>query len=345
MSKKIAVIGAGAIGASIAADFIDAGQDVIVIDQWPEHIDAMKKDGLRVTMSDKDLTVPVKAYHLCDISTLNPQLDIVLCGAKSYDTAWMASLMKQYLKPDGVFIGLQNGMNEETTSALLGAERVVGCVLELSAEVFTPGVVQRNTTRAGTWIALGELHGRITPRLKDLEQLFSCATKVTLTTNILGAKWTKLINSSMILAPFGMIGMQSWQATEIPEVVRLCIRLGRETLDVGTALGYTIEPIFGLTAEEFGNSTDEILEKLLKTILGHLGKNTKKARGVVLQDLLKGRHTETANLNGYIARRGREAQVPTPANDAVAEILRQIESGALQPEIGNLARVEQLIGR
>ncbi len=342
MQKKIAVLGAGAIGASIGADLTHAGYDVTIIDQWPAHVEAMKADGLRVMMADEDVYTHVRACHICDVSTLNEAFDIVLLGAKSYDTRWMVELIKPRLKTDGFVVGMQNGMNDDDIASIVGVTRVIGCVVELSAEIFTPGVVQRNTARSGTWFAFGELHGRMTARLRELETIMRHATKVSLTTNIHGAKWTKLINSSMILAPFGMLGMQSWQATAIPEVVKLCIRLGRETLNVGTANGYTIEPIFGLTAEEFAVSTDEILEKLLKTILGHLGKNTKKARGVVLQDFVKGRLTETDYLSGLVVRKGREAGVPTPANAAVVEICRRIQRGQLTPDASNLALAERM---
>lgn len=343
MDQQIAVLGAGAIGGCVGADLTRAGYDVVLIDQWPAHVEAMKANGLRVVMADEERHAPVRACHLCDVCALNRQFDIALLGVKSYDSRWTAELIKPYLKPDGVVVGMQNGMNDESLASIVGASRVIGCVVELSAEVFTPGVVQRNTTNEGTWFALGELHGRITPRLRELEQIMSCATRVSLTTNIWGAKWTKLINSSMILAPFGVLGLQSWQATEIPEVVKLCIRLGRETMAVGAALGYTIEPIFGLSAEEFAVSTDEILEKLLRTILTHLGKNTRKARGVVLQDFLKGRYSETDYLSGLVVKKGREAGVPTPANEAVTQITRQIQLGALKPDRSNLALLEKMI--
>ena len=38
----------------------------------------------------------------------------MLLAGKSYDTAWMAQLIRPYLRPDGVLVGFQNGMNEET---------------------------------------------------------------------------------------------------------------------------------------------------------------------------------------------------------------------------------------
>ena len=343
MEKRLAVLGAGAIGGSIGADLEHAGHDVVIIDQWPAHIEAMKADGLRVVMPDEQMHVAVRAYHLCEVCTLNREFDIVILAAKSYDTAWMTEFIKPYLKPDGAVVGVQNGMNNETIASKVGAGRTVGCAFELSAEVFTPGLIQRNSSHQAAWFGLGELHGEITPRLRELEKIMSNVGRVSLTTNISGAKWSKLINSSMILAPFGMLGMQSWQATEIPEVITLCIRLGRETMAVGAALGLRMEPIFGLTAEEFIGSTDEIVEKLLRTLLEHHGKNLKKVRGVVLQDYLKGRYTETDYLSGLVVKKGKDVGVPTPANAAVTEISRRIQFGELKPDRSNLELLQKML--
>lgn len=54
---RIAVLGAGANGASIGADLIAAGHDVTLIEQWPAHVEAMRSHGLRIAMPDRDLTV------------------------------------------------------------------------------------------------------------------------------------------------------------------------------------------------------------------------------------------------------------------------------------------------
>jgi 2-dehydropantoate 2-reductase len=342
--RKIAVLGAGAIGSSIAADVARAGHDVTVIDQWPAHVDAINARGLTVTMPDGEVHATMKACHLHEVSSLMEPFDLVLMAAKSYDSAWMASMIKPYLTADGSFVGVQNGMNEESHAAIVGGGRVLGCVFELSAELFTPGVVQRNTTHQRTWFGIGEHHGRLTPRLAAVGEILLCAGRVTPTTNIWGGKWSKLINSSMILGPFGILGMRSWEATEIPEVFKLCIRLGRETMAVGAGVGYTIDPIFGMSSDEFMGSNDEIIEKLLRAVLSHHGKDAKKVRGVVLQDFVKGRYTETDHLNGYIAKKGREVGVPTPANDAVTRVAQQIHQGALQPGRSNLAVVEAIIG-
>ena len=68
-TKKIAVLGAGANGASIGADLTKAGLDVVLIDQWPEHVQAMRTRGLRIEMPEETLHLPVRAYNLCDVCT------------------------------------------------------------------------------------------------------------------------------------------------------------------------------------------------------------------------------------------------------------------------------------
>ncbi|MEI6320326.1 MAG: 2-dehydropantoate 2-reductase [Pseudomonadota bacterium] len=343
MKPRIAVLGGGAIGSSVAADLARIGEDVTLVDQWPAHVEAINANGLRVVMSDDDFTVRLPALHLCDLAAARETYDLVLLAAKGYDTRWMTELIQPYLAEGGMMVGLQNGMGDEDIASIVGRERTLGCVVELSAEVFSPGLVQRNTTRATTWLGFGELDGRTSERLLWLQQLMGCTASVSITGNVSGAKWTKLVNSSMILSVFGMLGLQSWQATDRPEVFRLCIQVGRETVAVGAAAGLRLEPIFGFTSEQFHGSTDETIETLLRAVLGHLGPNARKARGVVLQDYAKGRRTEVQALTGVVVGKGRALGVPTPANAAVLEVNRRIDAGLLQPDPSNVALAEALI--
>ena len=344
MNRKIAVLGVGAIGSCVGADVTRAGYDVVLIDQWPAHVEAMKANGLRVVLPEEELHTPVRAYHLCDVCTLNVQFDIVLMASKSYDSCWLAQFIKPYLKADGVLVSVQNSLNDEWVAPIIGAGRDVGCVVELSGEVFTPGVVQRNTAHQKAWFGLGELTGEITPRLHELEAIMKNVGRVSLTQNIMGAKWTKLISSSMLLGPLGVLGLKLWEATEVPGVLKLLIQCGTESMTVARALGFTIEPIFGLGPEDFAGSTEDVVRKLASTIVLH-GKAGTKVRGVSLQDYLKGRNTETECLNGLIAAKGKQVKVPTPANEAIVQIDRQIRLGALKPDRSNLAHVQKIIDR
>ena len=134
MNRRIAVMGVGAIGSSVGADLVDAGEDVLLVDQWPAHVEAMRADGLRVVMPDCDLQVAVRAMHLCDLAAERPVFDIVFLATKSYDTTWTCHLIAPFLAEDAVFVGLQNGMNDDTIMSIVGRSRTVASVVELSAE-------------------------------------------------------------------------------------------------------------------------------------------------------------------------------------------------------------------
>src|SRR6266446_9964829 len=123
MTQKIAVLGTGANGSCIAASLIDAGRDVVLIDQWPAHVETMRANGLTITMPETEQHVAVRAYHLCDLCTLNATFDVVLLAMKAYDTRWSCELIKPYLAPDGMLIGMQNGMVADVIREVIGPDR------------------------------------------------------------------------------------------------------------------------------------------------------------------------------------------------------------------------------
>src|ERR1700693_5756388 len=90
MGRKIAIVGAGAVGGYAGAHMVQAGEDVTFIDPWPEHVEQMRKHGLRVTHAKDvaEFSVPVRALHVTDAQRLAKEapVDIALVCMKSYDT-------------------------------------------------------------------------------------------------------------------------------------------------------------------------------------------------------------------------------------------------------------------
>lgn len=338
MNKNIAVLGIGAIGSSVGADLTKAGYNVMLIEQWPAHVEAMKASGLHVTIANKEeLHTPVQAAHLCEVCSLHRQFDTVFLASKSYDSLWLTQFIKPYLKSDGVLVSMQNSMNDEWIAPIIGYERDIACCLELSAEMFQPGRIKRNTDHVTTKFVVGELHGRITPRLQEVAQILSHVGRTEVSSNIWGAKWSKLVVNTMSMEIDAILGIPMWELQD-PKLLGLCIRLGKETMRVGNALGYVMEPIIGLTAQDFMGAEEEVLKRILMKMLIDLGKT---ARSCVLQDLLKGRPTEAGDyLNGLVVKKGREAGIPTPLNEAIVTLIKQMEEGKLKPDPANRRLLE-----
>src|SRR5258705_10526049 len=59
MGRKIAIVGAGAVGGYAGAHMGQAGEDVTFIDPWPQHRQALRKDGMRVTPAKELSEFPV----------------------------------------------------------------------------------------------------------------------------------------------------------------------------------------------------------------------------------------------------------------------------------------------
>ncbi|MBI2225559.1 MAG: NAD(P)-binding domain-containing protein [Betaproteobacteria bacterium] len=340
MSRKIAVLGCGAIGSSISADLTKAGYDITVVDQWPAQVEALKSAGLHIQMTDGDVQVPMRACHLCDLASANLEFDIVFLAVKSNDHRWMAEFIKPYLKAGGVLVPTQNGMNDDSIASIIGRGRTVGCAMELSAEIFTPGLVKRNTTHQSTWFAVGEPDGSYTPRVREIESILSHVGRCDVTNNIYGAKWTKLIANTMTMGPFGLLGLGNSEAAALPGMFDLSVKLGRESLAVGAALGYRIEPIFGLRADEFAGSGDENLVTAMKTLLGHVS----RGRTAPIHDHIKGRRSEMEFISGVVSKKGRELGIPTPGNDAVVEIDRQINTHQIKMDRSNFELLKTKVG-
>jgi 2-dehydropantoate 2-reductase len=294
---------------------------------------------VRVQMTDREVHVPVRALHLCDLASANVGFDIVFLAVKSNDHRWLAEFIKPYLKSEGVLVATQNGMNDDSIASIVGRSRTVGCVLELSAEIFTPGLVKRNTTRTTTWFAVGELDGFYTPRVKEIESILSKVGRVEVTNNIYGAKWTKLIANTMTMGPFGLLGLGNRDAAALPGMFDMSVKLGKESLAVGAALGYRMEPIFGLRADEFAGSGEENLVTAMKTLLGHVS----NGRTAPIHDHIKGRKSEMEFISGVVSRKGKELGIPTTHNDAVVEIDRQINTRVIEMDASNFELLKERV--
>jgi len=167
--------------------------------------------------------------------------------------------------------------------------------------------------------------------VREIAAIMGNVGRCDVTGNIYGAKWTKLIANIMTQAPFGLFGLRNYEAMALPGMYDISIRLGRESLAVGNALGYRIEPVFGLRADEFTGSSDDQLVTAMKTLMGHVG----GGRTAPIHDHIKGRRSEMEFIPGLVAKRGRELGIPTPVIDAVVEIDRQINRGELTMDPSN----------
>lgn len=331
-SLRIAVVGTGAVGGSVSADLVNAGLDVTLIDQWPAHVAAMRADGLTINTLGDVRTTAVRAHHLCDVAELRHPFDIVLTGVKTYDTRWVAELIRPLMRADSVLVGLQNGMTIDESAELLGAKRTIGCAMGIAANMPEPGYINREVTPAGTWFAVGTLSGVLTDRLAQLAEVLAPAASVEVTDDIRSAKWMKLIANIPEMLPSALLGVPLLEAATMPGIRPVMDAMSREAYVLALDLGIAMRPALGIAAGDVPDSDQYSLD-LLDRVLSHFSQPG--TRVAVLQDWEKGRRGELDAFSGYIVRKRAELGGRAPVNEAVLRMAERLERGELTPSPAN----------
>lgn len=345
MSTRIGIIGAGAIGSVVGGLLTKAGHDVTLIDQWPEHVEAMKKRGLRLGGTCGDHIVPVKALHIHELQGVQQPFDAVFIAVKSYDTEWAALLGMTYLKkPDGVVVDFQNGINDERVAAVAGRERTLGCVITMGAGLYEPGHAMRTDTMA-IGFKIGELDGSDSDRAHHLAKIMSDVAPAKVTTNLLGERWSKLATNCMANPLAGLSGLGSADVRSQPGPRRISIQIAAEVIKVGGALGHQIEPIFGIEPKRFVAASEGRGLEEVETEMAAGAERLSGGQPSLLQDVLKRRRTEVDFLNGYVSAQGGKVGVKTPFNDALVELFHSHGIGTLKPDPKNLEPLLKMLPR
>ena len=82
--------------------------------------------------------------HLYEVAAARPTFDIAIIAVKSYDTEWSVRFIEPHLTDTGFFVSAQNSINDEAIAALVGWNRIIGCVVTLGAELSEPGHALRS---------------------------------------------------------------------------------------------------------------------------------------------------------------------------------------------------------
>lgn len=336
---KIAVLGTGANGASIAADLIVAGHDVTLIEQWPEHVEAMRANGVRIEMPERTIEVPVDVYNLCEVATFRSQFDIVLVVLKAYDIRWGAALIEPYLKDDGVLVPVQNGMTTDIAAEIVGPQRTMGSVIEISSTLKGPGVVDRQSERERCYFAVGSIDPATAGREEEIASLLRLSGEVEIVENIRAAKWMKLISNCTTLAISAELGLSIADAAGNPQYRDFMIRSGQEALETGAELGLPTLPIFGMDPSEVSDSA-VLVARLLDTLVN--GFILSHTISTILYDWRSGRHAEVGDINGCVVAERRRLGGQAPVNAAVDEVARRIERGEIAQSEDNFALLSEL---
>lgn len=325
---RIAILGAGAIGAYAGAALHRGGADVHLIARGA-HLRALRERGVRVLSPRGDFTA---RPHATDDPTEVGPVDAVLLGLKAQHYADCGPLLRPLLGPATAVVAAQNGIPwwyfhgvegplaghriesvdpAGAVSRAIPVERAVGCVVYAATEIVEPGVVRHIE---GTRFSLGEPDRSDSRRCRDLSEAMTagglrCPVEPDLRVDV----WVKLMGN-IVFNPLSALTRSTMaQICRHRSTRELARTMMNETLDVAARLGVR---------------TDVSVERRLAG-----AERTGDHRTSTLHDLERGRPMELDVILSAVVELADLTGAPAPtlrAVDAVAGLLnRRVSEPAL----------------
>lgn len=303
---KIAVMGAGAVGAYYGGMLARAGHPVTLIGR-AAHVDAIRHDGLRLEAQSFDARVPVAAS--IEGGAVR-DADVVLFCVKSTDTETAATTMAQHLRRDALVLSLQNGVDNVERLRSLLQQQVIATAVYVATEMAGPGHVRHH--------GRGELVLERSAASGAIAEMFTQAgVPAQVSDNVNGVLWTKLILNCTYNALSAITRLSYGPLVRSEGALDLMRTIVDEALAVARAAGVRPE----------GDVWEAVLQ---------IARTMPTQTSSTAQDLARGRRTEIDHLNGYVVRRGEALGVATPANRVLHAIVKILEGGrdSDQPQPG-----------
>jgi 2-dehydropantoate 2-reductase len=337
---RILVMGAGSIGGIVAATLTEIGAAVTAVSTNASIRAAVDKAGFRVVDEGEERVVrgwvspaPEGKYDLAILATQPPNVE---------DAARTAL---PHLADGAEVVVLQNGLCEDRIAAIVGGERVIGAIVAWGASMPEAGRYDR--TAAG-----GFQIGRLVPRdgadddLERVGELLEAIGPVTTTTNLRGARWSKLALNCAVSSLGTIAGERLGPLVRVRRYRRLALEIMSECVAVARAENVALEKVAGtldlnwiaLTDVDRASRGSASLTAKHALLLA-VGLRYRRMRSSMLAAIERGRIPAIDFLNGEVATRGKAVNVATPVNDRVVETVWEIAKGRVKSSRDTLDRV------
>jgi 2-dehydropantoate 2-reductase len=272
-----------------------------------EHVDAINRDGLRLTGAGEVVSRP----HATTDAAALPPCDFGIVATKAMHTdAAMAATAHAFA--DGCVATVQNGLGNEEVLAR-HVERVIRGTTFPAGKVTQPGVVQWDVKGDTTF---GPFDERPAP-FDRVEVLADACTRGGMPAKAVqdarGPQWRKVIFHASTIPLGALTGLTHGRLCERPDLRALVSKLVSEGKAVAAAQGIELDA-----------DPEELIDYAARPEVAYDHKAS------MLQDVEARRQTEVDYLNGGIVEFGRRFGVETPEHAAIWALVKGMEASWTQ---------------
>ncbi|QMU08429.1 2-dehydropantoate 2-reductase [Levilactobacillus suantsaii] len=303
---KIAIAGAGAMGSRFGVKLQNAGNEVTLIDNWADHVQAIQQNGLTITQNGHDTVVPMTAAAPQDVTT---HFDLIILFTKAMQMDQMLQDLSAQLRQHPMILVLANGIgNVETIERYVPQENIVAGTTVWSSSLTGPGHI----TITGTGSIA--LQAMVPDQFPDFKRLLTTLNDAGLhaspADDVLAAIWKKAGLNSVLNTYCTLFDCNIAQFGALPNWRALTAAVLNEFQAVASAANVH----FDAQAD-----TELIAAQFAPDVNGDHYPS-------MHQDMAHRRPTEIDFLNGYVARLGQALHVPAPTNALLTQLIHSQEA-------------------
>jgi 2-dehydropantoate 2-reductase len=335
-TRDYTILGAGAIGGTLAWHLARAGHSVTIVDTDTEHVAAIGAHGLLLARGGRRDPQRVAAALTPDQVTA--PLGRVLLAVKAHATEMAAGWLAKHLAPHGFVVSLQNGLNEEIIAAHVGADRTVGAFVDLFADVVAPGVITDGGAGA---IAIGELTGTVTDRVRNVVADLQVWGPAVLTVNVQGYLWAKLGFGAMLTAT----ALADDSMGDLVDRHRISAHaLAREVLTVAAAEGVHLEAFDAFEPDAYAAGAAEAqTQAATDRLVAWLRAQSKNRSGIWRDIAVRHRPTEIPTQYRTVITTAERHGIELPVLRALLNQLAEVEADPTSMSEARLAALDAMV--
>jgi len=297
------IVGTGAMGSVYAALMADHGHEVWAVDAWPEHVAAMRADGLTVEGASGHRTVRLNATTDAAEAGAGGSADLVIIATKLDGVAAAARAVQPILGPETAVLSIQNGLGgPDIAAGILGPERVaIGVVGGFGASMKGPGHAHHNGME---FVRIGEYQGGLTDRTRRIAAIWESAGFRVLTfDDIHKMVWEKLICNCAYSGPCTITDLTVGQVLASDEASAISAGCAIEAWQVAKAKGIAVEiddPVAYVRAfgEKIPDSRPSMAQDHAARKLGEID----AINGAIVREADEGRFTLSVPTNAFVTQ-------------------------------------------